>query len=196
MNNFLKNKHLVARAGFGIHHNDIGKYKNVNPKKLYQDLKNGSEYQILETEIQTITASQYQEMSKADDRKPLNQFNKNYNIAVRKSWHSQMINTPNQLREKMALFWHGHFATRLQHSLFNKEIIEIFRKDGLGNFRELVFKVSKSSTMLNFLNNQQNKKAKPNENFARELMELFTLGQGNYTEKDIKESARSYNQLG
>lgn len=202
MNNFLKNKHLVSRAGFGIHHNDIEKYKNLNPKKLYQELKNDSDYQPLSTDMQPVTPEQYQEMSKATDRKPYNQFNKNYNNSVRKSWHNQMINTPNQLREKIALFWHGHFATRIPQALFNKDIIEIFRKDGLGNFRNLVFEVSKSSAMLNFLNNQQNKKAKPNENFARELMELFTLGRGNlYTEKDIKESARaftgwSYNQIG
>lgn len=202
MNNFLKNKHLISRAGFGIHHNDIEKYKNISPKKLYQELKNNSEYKVLMTDFPSVTPEEYQEMSKATDKKPLNQFNRNYNAAIRKSWHSQMINSPYQLREKMALFWHGHFATRIQQSLFNKDIIEIFRKNALGNFRDLVFEVSKSSAMLNFLNNQQNKKAKPNENFARELMELFTLGRGNlYTEKDIKESARaftgwSYNGLG
>ncbi|MBN9338210.1 MAG: DUF1800 domain-containing protein [Chryseobacterium sp.] len=202
MNNFLKNKHLISRAGFGIHHNDIEKYKNLSPKKLYQELKNNSEYKVLLTDFPTVTPEQYLEMSKAQDRKPLNQFNNLYNKNFRKSWHSQMINSPYQLREKMAFFWHGHFATRIQHALFNKEIIEIFRKNALGSFRDLVFDVSKSSAMLNFLNNQQNKKAKPNENFSRELMELFTLGRGNlYTEKDIKESARaftgwSYNELG
>ncbi len=201
MNNFLKNKHLISRAGFGIHHNDIEKYKNLSPKKLYQELKNNSEYKVLLTDFPTVTPEQYQEMSKATDKKPLNQFNKNYNSAINKAWHSQMINTPYQLREKMALFWHGHFATRIQQSLFNKDIIEVFRKNALGNFKDMVFEVSKSPAMLNFLNNQQNKKARPNENFARELMELFTLGRGNYTEKDIRESARaftgwSYNSLG
>ncbi|PZU88424.1 MAG: DUF1800 domain-containing protein [Chryseobacterium sp.] len=202
MNNFLKNKHLISRAGFGIHHNDIEKYKNANPKNIYQEIKDISEYQVLQTDLRAVTPEQYQEMAKATDKKPVNQFNKVYNISVRKSWHNQMINTPYQLREKMALFWHGHFATRIQNALFNKEIIEIFRKSGLGNFRDLLFEVSKSSAMLNFLNNQQNRKARPNENFARELMELFTLGRGNlYTEKDIKESARaftgwSYDELG
>ena len=201
MNNFLKNKHLISRAGFGIHHNDIEKYKNLSPKKLYQELKNNSEYKVLLTDFPTVTPEQYQEMSKATDKRPLNQFNKNYNSAISKAWHSQMINTPYQLREKMALFWHGHFATRIQQSLFNKDIIEVFRKNALGNFKDMVFEVSKSPAMLNFLNNQQNKKARPNENFARELMELFTLGRGNYTEKDIRESARaftgwSYNSLG
>ncbi len=193
MNNFLKNKHLMSRAGFGIHHNDIEKYRNKSPKKLYEEIKSDSNYQPLVTDFLALNPEQYRDLSKQPDRKPLNQFNKNYNAAIRKAWHTDMVNTPDQLREKMALFWHGHFATRIQQSLFNKELIDIFRKHALGNFRNLLFLVSQSAAMLNFLNNQQNKKAKPNENFARELMELFTLGRGTlYTEKDIKESARAF----
>lgn len=201
MNNFLKNKHLISRAGFGIHHNDIEKYKNRSPKDFYKEISNTGDYHILQTDIAGLSPEEYQELAKAVDKKPVNLFNKNYNNAVKKSWHEEMIKSPSQLQEKMALFWHGHFATRIQQALFNKEIIEIFRKNALGNFRDLVFAVSKSAAMLNFLNNQQNKKANPNENFARELMELFTLGRGQYTEKDIRESARaftgwSYNGLG
>lgn len=202
MNNFQKNKHLISRAGFGVHHNDIEKYNNIAPNNYYEEISNSTAYQALKTELQAISAEQYLEMSKDKDKKPLNEFNKKYNADLRKAWHTEMINTRNQLQEKMALFWHGHFATRIQNALFNKEIIEIFRKYGLGNFRDLTFAVSKSAAMLNFLNNQQNKKARPNENFARELMELFTLGRGNlYTEKDVKESARaftgwSYDSLG
>lgn len=202
MNNFLSNKHLISRAGFGMHHNDVEKYKRISPKKLYTELKSSQDYLPLVTDFPALTAEQYRELAKEPDRKALNQFNKNYNSAIRKAWHTEMVNTTRQLQEKMALFWHGHFATRIQQSLFNKELVEIFRKNALGNFRDLVFEVSRSAAMLNFLNNQQNKKARPNENFARELMELFTLGRGNlYTEKDIKESARaftgwSYDSLG
>lgn len=201
MDNFLKNKHLVSRAGFGLHYQDFENYKTADPKKVYNFLKNTSDYAVLETDIKPLSPEEYQEMSQAIDKKPLNQFNKSYNLSISKAWQAKMINSASQLREKMALFWHGHFATRIQNSLFNKEIIEIFRKNALGNFRDLVFEVSKTPAMLNFLNNQQNKKANPNENFARELMELFTLGRGNYTEKDVRESARaftgwSYNKTG
>ena len=192
MNNFLKNKHLVSRAGFGIHHNDIEKLKNISQKKLYQELKSTSDYKPIEIEAYKITYQKYQEMSKSIDKKPVNQYNKDHNLAIGKAWQNLMINSSNQLQEKMALFWHGHFATRIQQSLFNLDIINIFRKHGLGNFRDLLFEVSKSPAMLNFLNNQQNKKAKANENFARELMELFTLGTGNYSEKDIRESSRAF----
>lgn len=193
MINFQKNKHLVSRAGFGVHHNDIEKLKDISQKKLYQELKAITDYKPIEIQAFKITYPQYQEMAKSTDKKPVNQFNKNHNAAIGKAWQDLMINSPNQLQEKMSLFWHGHFATRIQQSLFNLDIINIFRKNALGSFRDLVFEVSKSPAMLNFLNNQQNKKAKANENFARELMELFMLGRGNlYTEKDIKESARAF----
>lgn len=193
MNDFQKNKHLVSRAGFGIHHNDIEKYKTTGHRKLYQELKSTSGYKPIDIEAYKISYPQYQEMSKSADKKPVNLYNKNHNAAIGKAWQDLMINSPYQLQEKMALFWHGHFATRIQQSLFNLGIINIFRKNALGSFRDLVFEVSQSPAMLTFLNNQQNKKAKANENFARELMELFTLGRGNlYTETDIRESARAF----
>ena len=193
MNNFLHNKHLLARAGFGIHHNDIEKLKTASHKTLYQQLKSVSDYKPIGITAYQLSYPQYQEMAKSGDKKPVNLYNKNHNAAIGKAWQDLMINSQSQLREKMALFWHGHFATRIQQSLFNLDIINILRKNALGSFRELVFEVSKSPAMLTFLNNQQNKKAKPNENFARELMELFTLGRGKlYSEKDIKESARAF----
>jgi uncharacterized protein (DUF1800 family) len=193
MNNFLKNRHLASRAGFGVHHNDIEKLKTITTKKLYQDLKSATSYQAIEIAAYKMSYPQYQEMAKASDKKPVNLYNKNHNAAISKAWQYLMINGENQLQEKMAVFWHGHFATRIQQSLFNLDIINIFRKNALGSFRDMLFEVSKSPAMLNFLNNQQNKKAKANENFARELMELFTLGRETlYTEKDIKESARAF----
>jgi len=79
---------------------------------------------------------------------------------------------------------------------FNRQLLNVIRKNALGNFKELLFEVSKSPAMLQFLNNQQNKKDHPNENFAREVMELFTMGRGNYTENDIKELARAFTGWG
>lgn len=111
-------------------------------------------------------------------------------------WLDTMINSEAQLREKMSFFWHGHFATRVINSYFQQELLHIIRENALGNFGELLRSVSKSPTMLQFLNNQQNKKSHPNENFAREVMELFTMGRGNYTEDDIKEAARAFTGWG
>ena len=109
-------------------------------------------------------------------------------------WLDRMATGRAALREKMALFWHGHFACRTQgrNPLFMQQYANTLRQHGLGHFGDLLMAVSKEPAMLQFLNNQQNRKNAPNENFAREVMELFTLGRGNYTERDIKEAARAF----
>jgi uncharacterized protein (DUF1800 family) len=109
-------------------------------------------------------------------------------------WLDQMASGKGAFREKMALFWHGHFACRTmgQNPLFMQQYANTIRQNALGRFGDLLMAVSKEPAMLQFLNNQQNRKNAPNENFAREVMELFTLGRGNYSEHDIKEAARAF----
>jgi uncharacterized protein (DUF1800 family) len=111
-------------------------------------------------------------------------------------WLEEMVNSTAQLREKMALFWHGHFACRNLNSYYQQQLLHTIREGALGNFGELLKNVSQSAAMLAFLNNQQNRKQSPNENFAREVMELFTVGRGHYTEQDIKEAARAFTGWG
>ncbi|MBK9319480.1 MAG: DUF1800 family protein [Bacteroidetes bacterium] len=108
------------------------------------------------------------------------------------AWLNRMVTGKAVLREKMTLFWANHFACRSGNPLFAQQLNNIIRKHALGNFKTLLLEVSKSPAMLQFLNNQQNRKAHPNENFAREVMELFTLGHGHYTEKDVSEAARAF----
>lgn len=113
-------------------------------------------------------------------------------------WINQMATSPAALREKMSLFWHNHFACRInQRPKFVLDYVNTIRQHALGNFGEMLLAVSKTPAMLQFLNNQQNRKNAPNENFAREVMELFTLGKSttgkpHYTETDIKEAARAF----
>ena len=92
----------------------------------------------------------------------------------------------------MTLFWSNHFVCRDVNVFHVQQYNNMLRDYALGDFGDFVKAVSKEAAMLKFLNNKQNKKQKPNENFARELMELFTLGEGNYSEDDIKESARAF----
>ena len=108
------------------------------------------------------------------------------------AWMEKMANSPAQLREKMTLFWHNHFATKVPFAYLAQVQNNTLRHHALGSFRELLHAVAKDPAMLIFLNNQQNRERSPNENFARELMELFTLGEGYYTEQDIKEAARAF----
>jgi len=105
-------------------------------------------------------------------------------------WLDKMIRSPRPLQEKMTLFWHDHFATRDQDRPLQVAQNKMLRKHALGSFRLLLQSVTKDPAMLLFLNGADSTKDEPNENYARELMELFTLGRG-YTEHDIREAARA-----
>jgi uncharacterized protein (DUF1800 family) len=109
-------------------------------------------------------------------------------------WLDRMLRTKRPLVEKMTLFWHGHFATSIEKvpPALMAEQITLFRAQGLGNFRTLLASVSIDPAMSVWLDNRYNTKAHANENYAREVMELFALGLGNYTEDDVKNAARAF----
>jgi uncharacterized protein (DUF1800 family) len=116
-------------------------------------------------------------------------------IALETWFLDRMIQSPAPLQEKMTLFWHGHFTSSYQKGITAQALVDqnnLFRANALGNIRDLTLAVSQDPAMLRYLDNAQNVKAHPNENYARELMELFTLGIGNYTETDVRESARAF----
>jgi uncharacterized protein (DUF1800 family) len=116
-------------------------------------------------------------------------------VALQEWWLRRMIASPAPLQEKMTLFWHGHFTSSPEKQTTAQELFmqnQLFREYALGNVRDLTLHVSQDPAMLRYLDNNVNVKAHPNENYARELMELFTLGIGNYTEQDIRESARAF----
>jgi uncharacterized protein (DUF1800 family) len=110
-------------------------------------------------------------------------------------WAHRLLKSADPLVEKMTLFWHNHFATsnaKVRSSEHMSSQNELFRKHALGSFRELVHAIASDVAMLVWLDSNANRNRQPNENFARELLELFTLGVGNYTEKDIQEAARAF----
>ena len=115
--------------------------------------------------------------------------------SVASYWFYRMLNSPHPLQERVALFWHNRFATgagKVDNGRLMHEQIQLFREKGLGDYRELVVALGRDPAMLIWLDGQSNRKGKPNENYAREVMELFTLGIGNYTEKDVQELARCF----
>lgn len=203
--NQLKNQHLLWRAAFGPMAENINQVQGISQKDLYEVLVKTSSNN---PEPLNVAANLFDGMFKGvqdlgrlqrlspDEKKMLRKQSiddlKNLNL----TWLSEMINTEAQLREKMSFFWHGHFACRVINIFFQQQLLNIIRENALGNFGDLLREVSKSPAMLSFLNNQQNKKQHPNENFAREVMELFTMGRGNYTEEDVKESARAFTGWG
>lgn len=110
-------------------------------------------------------------------------------------WLQRMVVTPRPLEEKMTLFWHGHFTSgfrEVRRPGFMYAQNALLRQHALGDFRTLLMGISRDAAMLTYLDNGKNVKAHPNENYARELMELFTMGEGHYTEQDVKEAARAF----
>jgi uncharacterized protein (DUF1800 family) len=205
--NQLKNQHLMWRAGFGPMVEDVSQLATTSQKNLLKAIFSASakspEYIDVATnylkgltmgidDVVKLQKKDFSEDEKKQMRKQSEQDIKSLNLA----WLNEMVNTDAQLREKTSLFWHGHFASRNLNIFYQQLLLDTIRKNALGNFGDLLREVSKSAAMINFLNNNQNKKDHPNENFAREVMELFTMGRGNYSEDDVKEAARAFTGWG
>lgn len=202
--NRLKNQHLLWRAAFGPMAENAASLDTISQKELWQLLVKTSDKKPERINVSQDLIDLYFSGNEGMQRKDLTREQrkeiqdksrealKNLNLR----WLEIFINSEAQLREKMSLFWHGHFACRVNNSYFQQELLQVIRENSLGNFKDLLMAVSKSPAMLQFLNNQQNRKQHPNENFAREVMELFTMGRGNYTENDIKEAARAFTGWG
>lgn len=195
MSTELKLQHLYWRAGFGLSPKEWKSKKTYSiPKaidELFRDAHQSAKVELtgnslnIETKGKTLSKEAKAKKRKQGKRK-IAQVNTNWVMRMGDENESCLL-------EKMSLFWHGHFActTKLNPKLAEAQLNTI-RKHALGNFKDLVLAMAKDVSMIRFLNNQQNRKRKPNENFARELMELFTIGRGNYSEQDIKEAARAF----
>ena len=187
-------QHLYWRAGFGATPSQLNNLSNLDKHDVVNELfQNSSRFNPLEIDTSDIehftVKSVYKDQSKRREFRLISrQKLKTYNTL----WVNRLVTTDEFLREKMTLFWANHFVCRGNNIFYVKQYNNTLRNNALGNFGDFVKAISKEPAMLKYLNNKQNRKQKPNENFARELMELFTLGEGHYTEEDIKESARAF----
>lgn len=206
----MLNQHLLWRAGFGPTIDNVANISTYNTKDLYASIQKASNKSPQAFNVATNVYQEYFGINAGDanggmmtavqkitnlSKEQKQQIQKQSREDLKKlntAWMNEMVSTDAQLREKMSLFWHGHFACRNNNIYYQQLLLQDVRANALGNFGDLLRSVSKSAAMLAFLNNQQNRKEHPNENFAREVMELFTLGRGNYTEQDIKEAARAF----
>ncbi|AWX45442.1 hypothetical protein HME9304_02456 [Flagellimonas maritima] len=187
--------HLYKRAGFGITYSEAKKQSSENKKQVINNLFNSSSQtsplNVPIDEIKTLFKNNPGKLSK-DNKMHLRKISRRKLLEFNRKWLYRMGETDEALRERMTLFWTNHFVVRERNIIYFQSFNNMLRQNALGNFREIVIAVAKEAAMLNYLNNQQNRKKKPNENFARELMELFTLGEGHYSEKDIQEAARAF----
>jgi uncharacterized protein (DUF1800 family) len=204
LTNQVKNQHLMWRAGFGPAVEQLVDLSRFSPAQLYKGLQKASSKKPayidvaddflkgLFAGIDEVSRQERRREMTEEERKKVQQKQREGVRSLNLNWLKLFVHTDAQLREKLAFFWHGHFACRNLNVFYQQGLLDVLRRHALGSFREMLHEVSKTAAMLNFLNNQQNRKDHPNENFAREVMELFTLGRGNYTENDIKEAARAF----
>jgi uncharacterized protein (DUF1800 family) len=171
--------HLLRRAGFGATPSELEYYQSKGYEKTLDELLHPNA--VDDTDLDNFIAAQNFDFTRIDDLKRWFLF--------------RMCFSKRPLQEKMTLFWHGHFATSYRkvnnvYAMYQQNLT--LRKYSMGDFSDLLLSVSKDPAMIVWLDNQQNRKGKPNENYAREIMELFSLGIGNYTESDIKEGAKAF----
>ena len=212
---FDQARHLLLRAGFGGTPDQIRTLVKWGPTKSVDHLLNYESiaYDPIKPDefdkdiMRPATAEERGELERArkrGDEEAVTRFramrqeaqriDREQVKSVQRWWLKRMIETPRPLEEKMTLFWHGHFATSYRtiedsYHMFVQN--QLFRTHAVGNYGKLMYAIIRDPAMIAYLDNNDSRKGKPNENLARELMELFSLGVGNYSEQDIKEGARA-----
>jgi len=169
--------HLMRRAGFGASKEELEEYAKLGYDAVVDMLVEPESVPDIDVDI----LERYY-------------FGELFKIRVGE-WFYRMLNSRRQLQEKMALFWHHVFATGLaknEHMLSAANQIATFRRVGLSNLDEILNELSRDPAMIFWLDNNENRKGEPNENYGRELLELFSMGVGNYTEQDIKMASRAF----
>ncbi len=208
---FRAARHLLNRAGFGVPRERAAELAAMDPEQAVAALvdyesqpESGArpDYLIPQTKALEIRRGAKAAASPVERQRLVKELNQQERAAVealKAWWFRRMFTTQRPLEEKLTLFWHGHFATSAQKvnsSEANYDLNEILRRNAAGNAKTLTRLAGYSPAMLVYLDNYRNVKGDPNENWARELMELFTIGPGHYTEDDIKESARAFTGWG
>lgn len=195
-------RHLLERAGFGGTAAEADELAALGPRDAVAKLLDyPAPADEPRPEFLTLAApdpTELRQLPEAERREKFNELQRASRQAVlelKTWWLLRMITTPRPLEEKLTLFWHGHFATEAEKvkspsMLYDQN--QFLRRHGRGNFRDLLLGISQDPAMLFYLDNHLNRKGHPNENYARELFELFSLGIGNYTEQDILETARAF----
>jgi hypothetical protein len=193
--------HLLRRAGFGGTPADIARYASMPVSDAVESLvrfPSASDASPPTVFNRGPYLHQLQSLDGIDKKHFLNRLVRDDAAGlqnVRLWWLNRMLTTQAPLQEKMTLYWHGHFTSYLNYSAMMYGQNQLFRQHALGNIRDLTHAVSKDPAMVMYLNGNTNVVAHANENYARELMELFTLGVGQYTEDDVRESARAWTGL-
>ena len=193
-------RHLLARTTFGPTDAEVRAYAPLTREaavaKLLRETRTSAATPPPASAIDTTPLRAPRgESASAAERKVFVQQQVREGLELRAWWVQEMLTTPSPLTERMTLVWHNHFVSgqpkvRVTRLMYRQNVT--LRTYALGNFGTMLHAIARDPAMVVYLDSAQNRKGAPNENFAREVMELFTLGEGNYTEQDIKEAARAF----
>ena len=195
-------RHLLNRTGFGATPAEIDAYARLTREQAADRLLGGAGRAAV-TPPPAWTAEPFQPRGyrglSVEERRLAQRAMVQKAFELQSWWLGEMLATPSPLTERMTLFWHNHFVSsqakvRSPQLMYSQNAL--LRREALGNFGELLHEVARDPAMVLYLDSASNRKGKPNENFAREVMELFTLGEGHYTERDVKEAARAFTGWG
>lgn len=188
-------RHLSVRAGLGVSRIDVQRYKSLPKGKSTRHIVYSASSRWMLPPPKLSNWSVWHPNQSMTQKRMLHTRLNREKYALREWFIDNMLRTPHPLIERMVLFWHNHFTSSLnkvnQPNLLLKQNF-LFRKYALGNFRVLLHEISQDPAMLIYLDNDSSKMEHPNENFARELLELYSLGEGNYTESDIGAAAQAF----
>lgn len=189
-------RHLLNRTGFGASPGEVSQYARLSREQAIDRLLTGARTAptIVPPPQDYIRPNRLKDLSE-EEKKAFQRAEFEKGAMLRAWWLQEMLQTPSPLTERMTLFWHNHFVSsqqkvKAQKLMFDQNLL--LRRHALGNFGVLLHAIGKDPAMVIYLDSATNRKGQPNENFAREVMELFTLGEGHYTEQDIKEAARAF----
>ncbi|HZZ11385.1 MAG TPA: DUF1800 domain-containing protein [Paraburkholderia sp.] len=190
---------FLSRTGFAPDDAELAQYIGLTREQAVDKVLASSRTEAVtplpDWVVEPIPARDVRQAWSADQRRDAQRLRRQRYEQLRAWWVREMLGTPSPLTERMTLFWHGHFATGQDKVQFPQQMAQqniLLRRDALGHFDDLLHDVAKDPAMLQYLDGASNRKGKPNENFAREVMELFTLGEGHYTQLDVSEAARAY----
>jgi len=191
-------RHLLARTGFGGRLEEIDRVAALDRRTAVERLLAGTRTEARTPPPQNvdewIAPRRVRDLSD-DERKMFQREQVERGLALKAWWLQEMLVTDSPLTERMTLFWHNHFTSGLQKvrsSALMRQQNVLLRRHALGSFAELLHAAAKDPAMLLYLDSARSRREQPNENFAREVMELFTLGEGHYSERDIREAARAF----
>lgn len=193
----LDSRNLLERTGFTPSFSEVDEFTDLSYVQAIDKILDSTTTEHFVIPPQGIRAPEDPPSASASDQEKQSYRKKQRELAgeLQVWWLNQMLTTSSPLTEQMVLFWHNHFVSsisKVKSPVLMYRQNQLFRDHAFGNYRDLVQRVSKDPAMILYLDNQSNRKSAPNENYARELFELFTLGEGAYSETDIKEAARAF----